>query len=479
MENQIAVINNSMEVFKTAPEILLNHQARVSKAMTVADDIIKQWEETLAIPDPEARFAQLNTWDVRANKFLANCGAASVEMKSARSAITQLMDMLREMYTKEENTLDPKKGEKIMVIQASRNNYAKLALAESERKKKEAADKAAKEKEEVEIRTSITATISQKLIDNLADKKLKMSQSFNNITLENFAEKSVNLRSLDPVFPTTFIGEIRNQISFRWFRHSEAELAAISNAEFEVYDFDGFQKKYVTELVEFKQSLIDRLPSKKAELDEAKRVADKLEQDRKEELERQQVAEKKRQEAILKANEEERDRLQKQAEIDREKDAQKIKYLEENAEIERLGNLRIQEQRQKDELTKIGDQAQADKLKSEQDADLKRTAGSAMALFNEVTDISNSATPPEVRTGIEISVSHVTGWVELFQYWFTQQGITMALSDVEKMTFAKLKGFAEKAAKDTPKKRGERIESKFITYSDTLSSVNRKQKVNA
>jgi hypothetical protein len=184
--NQVAIINNSIEVFKSAPQILLSHQARSSKALGVAKNILNQWNEAYALTDSDSRRAALEAVDKRSNDFLANCGKASSEMQESRKAITQLMDELKKMYTAEENKIDPKKGELPLSIQTNRNKYAKELQEEQERQRKLAEEKAAKSKEEVEIRAAINSQIGEMLLHFLAKRKATITASFNAITLIDF-----------------------------------------------------------------------------------------------------------------------------------------------------------------------------------------------------------------------------------------------------------------------------------------------------
>lgn len=475
--NQLEIVKNSIEIFKTAPEVLIAHQTRSAKALELADAIIVQWNEAYAIADPEAKFAALAAVDERSNRFLVKCNAASEEMVQARSAITQLMDMLRSMYTKEENSLDPKKGAKPIEIQGQRNKYATVALQEAERKRKVAADKAAKDKEEVDIRTYISSTISQKLIDHLAGRKLKITEGFNKITLETFEEKSKGLQAVNPAFPIDKQSEIIAYHLPKVYRHSDAEVEAIKNAEYENYDFKSFQLKHHNEIKEFIQSLVDRLPSKKAELDEQKRIADEAETQRLAEVERQRLAEVERQKQItLTNNQKEKDRLIKQAAEDRQKEADRLKEIEKNAELEKQNLLTAQTKREEEQNQQIATQAETAKVELDEKTEMQRTAGHSMALFNEVTETASAAVTPEVREGIKVNVLHIAGWVELFQFWFSRVGVHATADDFESMTFKKLKAYAEKMAKETGKTKPVLIESKNIGYEGVVTSVNRKVK---
>ena len=135
--NQVAIIENSLDVLKTYPEILIANQTRKDKAIIVGNNILSAIANTGMNPE----------LDERAMKYLTNIATAKKEMNESRAAVTQIMDQLKGMFTTVENDLDVKKPGTIPArIQEERNAYAKKMAEEQERKRREAERDAAKKK---------------------------------------------------------------------------------------------------------------------------------------------------------------------------------------------------------------------------------------------------------------------------------------------------------------------------------------------
>ena len=133
------LIENSLEGFRSAPEILKTNQERTQKAVAVGNNILIAWQDAWAIADEDEKMKALAAVDERSNKYLVNCGTALKEEKELRSAITQLMDEFKKMFTSAENDIDKAKAGTVPArVQDQRNTYAKEAAAITERKRKEA-----------------------------------------------------------------------------------------------------------------------------------------------------------------------------------------------------------------------------------------------------------------------------------------------------------------------------------------------------
>lgn len=475
-ESQVAVIQKSIKVFETAPMILMNHQARSSKALKVADDIITKWNVAFAIPDPAQRMEELAALDQRAMNVLANATTANISMKDARKPVSQLMDMLLSMYTAEENALDPKKEGKMKTIQTLRNQYATEVVKEQQRLNRIAEVKAAKESELNNIRAFINSTITSKLLAHLAERKLAYQTSFNSITLADFEDRSTKLKALGTTMVQNKVGAII-EYSVKAVLHSEGEVQKIRSDVHAAYDWQKFYNQYELEIGDLKRALIDRLPSKLEELQEAKRKADQAEQDRLDLIAKQKADQIIRDKEIAAANAKNKAKLEEANRLAQIAEQERLTAQAQQAEQDRLAAEALQLQREQEDAIRLNNEAAAAKLKADQEADLKRQAEEAMTLFNKTAEVASAGVGgPETRSSIVITVLHSAGWVELFQFWYQREGVKAKLEDIEKMTFDRLKRFAEKAAKDTNTKKGERIESKLMEYSDSIAAVNRKKK---
>lgn len=434
--DSVAVIEKSIVIFQDAGKILKANEERTEKALAVGRRILTDIQA-----NGGAMTAEL---DERCNKFLANVNKAAGEMNDQRKPVTQIMDAIKKMYTEIENKLDIKKPETIPgIIHKKRNEYAKQVIEEQERKRVESERKAAVERQRVELVAWIHSTISNKLISYLEFKKLSITNSFNAITLADFDDKSDKLGKMAIAFPVAKLAEIikydlPNNFSLLDFTVKNTVKTEAHTA----YDFQSFYKEYETEIGELKQQLIDRLPSKKQELDE---IA---------EQERLRIENEKRlQESKNKAEREKAELRQKEIEAEQ-------KRLQEE-----------KERRDREEQDRIKKEAEEQKLKAEQEAESTKMAGTTMVMFNQAAEVDTTAAP-ETRQGFDLTVLHPAGFVEIFQFWFTNEGVKCSVDEIEKMTMKQMKKYCENQAH----KHGHKIESKYLKYEPSFTAVNRKAK---
>jgi hypothetical protein len=402
----LSVIDNSLPVLGGARAIYESHLSRVQKASLVASDILSKIEANGGKLTPEL--------DTRIQNFLANCSKAKKELEDARKPVTQTMDLIRKLYTTEENKIDvTDKNSIVYSLQNYRNLYARELIEEQERQRKLAEEKALKSKEEIDIRGKVKNALTQHFLDFIAAKKQAVNKSFEAITLENFDAKAAGLKLLNTTFPAEKLKELLSlSVSFSPLYHSEAEAEAIKNSEHSSFSALQLIAYYESNLSELKGNLLDKLPSKKQEL-----------------------------ELIAKASAGEKIRL----------------------ENERLN-------REVAERKRLDQEAEQARISAESEAEASRLAKETQVLFDQSMSIGDAPAMPETRQKEAITVTHPNGWTEIFAFWFQHEGCKCSLDELEKMTFKKLKTFAENRATE-----GTKITSKYIRYELAVKSVNRKQ----
>lgn len=450
--NQVAVIENSIELLKTAPKILQSNQIRKDKALVAGKKIL----ETI---DAEG---MNDVIDERAMAYLTKCAAASTDMKDQRSAVTQIMDQLKKMYTEVENEIDPKKPSTVPAqIQAHRDTYAKQVALDKEAKRKAAQLIADKAKEVIELKAKVEQQFSNFYNDFLLKKKQALQTNFNSISLAEFGEKAAKLKAYRPVLNvellTPFQANIYSTI------HTSNELVVIKK---EVIDIktEEFKSNYAAELSMLTNDLIEKLPSKLKELTEQKRLADEAAA----EQERQRIEKEKSDAAIAKANKAERERLEAEAEKTRleneAKNAELLKAQQEAAELQR--------QREEAESQRIAAENEENKRKAELEVEVKKQGEQTMVLFEQEAAIAEVSGGPEARQGYEILVQHPVGYTQIFALWFEHEGKNLPVDKIGNTKMDQMKAWCEKKAM----KDGTKIESKFIQYVESFKAVNRKAK---
>lgn len=433
---QIDIINNSIEVLKTGPEILQASQIRKDKAIEVGNNILDTIEQT----------KMDEVLDQRANNYLANINKAKKEMNESRSGVTQIMDQLKKMYTEVENELDVKKAGTVpFKIQEHRNRFAKQVAEEKEQKRREAERQAAKSKEAIEIRYQMEQNYTGQFRNYLEERQAKMQAGFNNITLDNYDQKSEALKELS--ISCSFTSGHLYTSRFQY--HNDDELKAFSDAVI-IDNEEGLTNNFMAEMNSLKDELIEKLPSKLAELQEQKRLAD-------------EAAEKKRQADEQAAAA--KSKAQKEAAAKAQQEAEEARRRQEAAAAE---------QKRREEQEESDRKAEADRkrLEDEQAADIKKQGEQTMVMFEQEAAMAEVSTAAEVRQGYEVEILHPVGYTQVFALWFENEGKNLPVDKIGNTKLDQMKAWAEKHAHKT----GTKIESKFLKYNESFKAVNRKAK---
>ncbi|WP_141672809.1 hypothetical protein [Flavobacterium crassostreae] len=373
MTTDIATQDQLQEVVIKGSEVLKSSELRVSKAISVGNKLLAEIQEN-------GMSAQL---DERANKFLVNCRTAKTDIENQRKPITAFFDTIRKQFTEIEGKLDPKKAEALpAAIQFYRDDYVKQIKAKEAEKQRIAQMKIDKEKEIIDIKSSLEIQLSKHVNNHISDRKQKLQDSFNNINLQNFAEKSKALKTLAIEYQRSHY----DLFSPNWSRKlvTQEETTELLNAFIESKDFDLIAVVVVDEIRKFKDELIEKLPSLKTSLDEMAKAG--------EEEQKRLAAEKSKREAAAQA------KIKSDAEIKNKADAEA--------------------------------------------AEIKKTADQTNAMMNNLE--LNDTVAPEARDGFKLKLLNKTAIAEIFTFWFQREGITLTLEELEKKSIAQMKAYCEK-----------------------------------
>lgn len=461
VNQELSIIEKSVDIFKQGGPVLLANQQRSAKAVIVGQNIINEIREKGMTPE----------LDERAMKYLVNCSKALKEENENRSAITQLMDEIKKMFTSAEALIDVKReGTCANIIQAERNNYAKEVAEEKKRKEEEARIKAEKEKEAIDFRADMEMKMFEYYSEFLIKAKTKLLNNFNTLTLSTISAIKDTLDSWQPEYPAEHIKAFKMGNYSKHLTTEEVQgfIDAAVNAKYQ-----EFKSNYAAEMNLQKQEVIDRIPSKIAELQEEKRRADQAEADRKEAQRIADEAEKERQKKMAAEKDEAaRKALEAQQEQERQAEKDRIAKLEQEQKDAELKAEQDRKNREEEEQRKILQEQEEARKDAEIKTSLKKEGEKTMVLFEQESASATDTEAPETRTGFEIEVTHQAGYVQLFTLWFEQEGKKLPLDKIDKTSFGQIRAWAEKLAH----KNGEKIESKFIIYKDSYKAVNRKAK---
>lgn len=430
---ELNIIQQNIASFENAGVILATNQSRAAKAQTFGEKLLSELQAAGGEMTPEL--------DARMQAFLANCDKAQKEMNESRKPITQTLRAIADAFTSEEAKLDKSRAGTIAYqIQQVRNAYATQLHEAEQNRLREIERQKAREQELIRIKAEHAAYIANAVSSAIMVIKSKMRKSFNEATLETLQAIDEKLRTFDPVLKHTTYSEIQAPVYSTML--APEEYAATLQAEKEAL-FPQHAAAYRKELLELALYLIDRVPSKKQELISVREM----------ELEHLRL-----QDEAAKADEAQK------AEIERQQ--QQLKMEQELAEKER-------QQREQAEAEK---QAQAERERAEaqkQQIEMSKNIDESITLFNAETETALSITDkPEMRTGYEIEALVPAAYLAMFQQWFTLEGKTLTLAQLEKkLSF--VKKFCEDIAhKDESKK----LAGNLLKYKVTATAVNRKEK---
>ena len=361
------------EVIVEGGEILQSSELRVSKAISVGENILQAIKEEGMTPE----------LDERANKFLVNCRTAKTDIENKRKPITAMFDMVRKQFTEIEGKLDVKKVDAVpALIQKHRDDYVKKIKEEEAARQRAAQAVLDKKNEAIEIKASLETQLSEYVQNHIAERKTKLQNSFNNITLENFAEKSKSLRTLVISYDRAHFDSFSPNYNRK--HHTQEETTVILIEFMDSKDFTLISAVVVDELKKFKAELIEKLPSLKTSLDE-----------------------------MAKASEEEAKQL-----------------------------AAAKAQREKEAADKIAADAEAEKEKAGKEIEVNKAADQTNAMMDSLTVTENVA--PETRDGYKITLLNKTAVAEVFTFWFQREGMTLTMEEIQKKSIAQMIAYCEK-----------------------------------
>ena len=108
------------------------------------------------------------------------------------------------------------------------------------------------------------------------------------------------------------------------------------------------------------------------------------------------------------------------------------------------------------------------KVKAEAEAKAKAEAEKAAAEVQAAFDFSAASmpsTPTKTKVKKRIQITNPQGFLQVYQMWFTREGINMSMEDLEKV-HKKMITYCEKVVN----KDGEQIQSAFVKYVDDVTA---------
>ena len=326
--------------------------------------------------------------DAQVADYLVRVGTTLKKINDTRTPVTRLFDDIKKVFTALENDIDKTKtGTLPFRLQALRNAYAKQKFEEAEKKRKEE-----------EARQRAIAVKNQYIQDVKNDYRRLISEAIsnscktlmdldNNVTLENYQKTYDFVDDFQIELPLEWYKELKHTIGIPNIPISIDELRQIEiDVKNELYK--GFSEQYLYEIESTKVYVLDRLPSKKINL-----------------------------EKMAKANVEEAERMRQAMEVNKAKEAARMEAERKQRESE-----------------------------SQKKAEAAQQANEMNSLF-AMAEAAQPVAKTSVKVTKKIEIVNANGIVPIINMWFAREGVNLELEELCKI-FKKQITFCEKLAKE-------------------------------
>lgn len=322
--------------------------------------------------------------DQQVATYLDKTKKTLAKMNEKRSPLTKLFDDIRKEFTKLENTIDPSKTDTVPhQLQSLRNAYAAQKRAEEERRRREEYERQQAKIARDKYRTDVEDYFKREFQNMMSAEIRVISDMDSAITLDNYEATKNQIKGVSTTLPVDWFDALKSTISVPY--NIPVGEAATIESEVKKALKAQFVEHFKCEMQDNIDYYLDRLPSKKANL-----------------------------ERIAKASAEEAARLQEEMEARRRKEA-----AEQEAERKR----REEEERQKAELAR-----QKDEMNN---------------LF--AGQVATQSYSPKVSVSKKINLLNPEGIMAVLAMWWSKEGSALSIEELQKM-FKKQITFCEKLA---------------------------------
>ena len=304
---------NVQLIAQTAPEVYKSNTTSCQKCTDFGKKLLAQIKAN----------GMNDELDIQCATYINKARNTVKKMNTNRSAITKLFDQIRSEFTGMENTIDPNKTDSIPYqIQQARNAYAAKKREEEERKRREEMMRQQREQALVRYKTDVEDDYKRSFNTYTANAINFLTEQNTAVTLDNYEKQYKVIKQIPIKFPQEWATKTPSNVCI------PAELADMQDKLREVRTsivnklMEQFAKQYEFEVGEYRDNILDMLPSKKAELERMQKADEK---------------EKAHMAAVLKAREEtEAKRIKKERKRKEEEEAAKKKMQQEASDVNSL-----------------------------------------------------------------------------------------------------------------------------------------------
>lgn len=420
-DNQLQVITQqAAEVTKNVSTIRVDIVNAINDNNNSLQNCINTGESLLAQSEE-----MTDELDAQIASFIKKASATKKAMTERRKGVTQVFDLVKSGFTKMEAFLDSKSEDSIVYkLQKKRDEYAAYKL-ELQRKAEEERKRLARiEAAKVQLHDDVISVCNQIVNEKTSESLDRLSEKFRLLTLDNAEVVKKEITE----FPSTI--ELANLLAERKPSVSQEvspeDVSAIMRATFKEISTNLIQS-YADSINGAKQDILDTFDSKIAELKEQKRLEE--EKRKAEEEARKAEEERKRKEAELKAAKDEEERKKHEAELkaaeeERLKKEAEAKAAEEERKKREAELKAAEEAAEKERQAKLAEEQKA----REEEERLRKAQAQTQNLFDQ----TQTAAAPKVKISHHIEIDKPEGFLSIIQMWWTHEGSTMTLEELNK-----------------------------------------------
>lgn len=359
------------------------------------------------ILDAITRQGMTDELDKQAAIYIEKARKTVKKMNERRSPVTKLFDDIRKEFTVMEAAIDPTKADTIPYkLQQYRNQYAAKKReeyeAEQRRKQLEQAKAMAKNKYATDVEDDLLRQFNA-LVASTCNRLIKLDKS---LTLENYAIVYDGVKNTSDQLSQDWFNALRPEVLMSSVLSPEEARTIAAEVKQKIQQ--RFKEQFTFEISTNRDDILDRLPSKRKEL-----------------------------ERIAKANKEEAERIKKQMEERERKEA---------------------EQREKERAEREAKEKAAAELAA-QKQEMDGLFGAAEIQVNQYQ--------PKTSVKKRLNVLNSEGFMQVVGMWWAQLGCTLSVAELEKI-FSKQLTYCNKLAND--KEHPTFIQSEHIEYVDDVKA---------
>lgn len=325
--------------------------------------------------------------DQEAAIFIEKARKTVKKMNERRSPVTKLFDDIRKEFTVMENAIDPTKADTIpFKLQQFRNQFAAKKRAEEEERRRKEYERQQVEQARSRMKQDIEDDFKQQF-QSLVNRDCNALSAIDSVvTLDNYEASFAQVKDYSTELPADFLYNLHTLIRIP----AGVSVEELRKVEIETKErlAKQFTEQYEFEIDSTKQYIIDRLPSKKTNLERMAQASAEEVARIKAEMEERQRKE---------AEEQEAERSRKE-----EEEKQKAEMARQQAEMESL----------------FGQQA-----------------------------VMPSGYQPKVKVAQKINLLNPEGIMPILSMWWSKEGCHLSVEELTKM-FKKQITFCEKLAKE-------------------------------